>query len=264
MPYQTIDGVRIYYHTEGSGPAVLLLHGLGSCADDWFFQFPALSERYTVIAADLRGHGRSDKPPGPYAIARMGNDMAGVLAALATGPAHVVGLSLGGLAAQALAIGHPPQVRSLVLVNTFARLRPQGLGGWLYFLSRAAAMATGGLEAQAEVVARGVFPYPEQEELRRAAAERLRANDPAAYRATMRAVLRFDSRRDLPRVRVPALVIAGKEDTTVSLAAKQELAARIPGAQLIVMSNSGHASPLDQPEQFNQLLLAFLAHYKEG
>ena len=258
MPYQTVNGLRIHYRIEGDGPAVVLLHGMGSCADDWMLQFPALAEHTTALAVDLRGHGHTDAPPGPYTIPGMARDVAGLLAGLGIGAAHVVGLSLGGLVAQSLASDHPERTRSLVLVNTFARLRPQGLRGWVYLLARAVAMVTGGVEKQAEVVAAGVFPHPEQADLRRMAAERLKANDPAAYRAAMRAVLRFDSRPDLNRIQIPTLVIAGAEDTTVSVEAKRALAARIPGAQLEVVPNSGHATPLDQPEIFNGLVLRFI------
>lgn len=258
MPHHRVDGQRIHYRIEGSGPAVVLLHGMGSCADDWMLQFPALAGRATALAVDLRGHGRTEAPPGSWTIADMAGDVAGLLAELDIAAAHAVGLSLGGLVAQALAIDHPERVRSLVLVNTFARLRPQGLRGWIYLLTRAVALLTGGVERQAEVVAAGVFPHPEQAQMRRRAAERLKANDPAAYRAAMRAVLRFDSRPDLARIHVPTLVVAGADDTTVSLAAKRALADGIPGAQLEVIPGSGHATPLDRPEVFNELVLRFL------
>jgi 3-oxoadipate enol-lactonase len=259
MPTVTVEDVQVHYRAQGSGPAVVLLHGMGSCADDWVFQFPALVGRYTALAIDLRGHGESSAPPGSYSIAAMADDVAGLMGALDVDVAHVVGLSLGGLVAQALAVNHAPRVLSLVLVNTFARLRPQGLRGWLYLLSRALAMLTGGVEAQAEVVARGVFPHPEQDALRQMAADRLRANDPAAYRTTMRAALRFDGRRDLARIRVPALVVAGAEDATVHLAAKKALADGIPGARFEVVPNSGHATPVDRPDVFNDLLVDFLS-----
>jgi pimeloyl-ACP methyl ester carboxylesterase len=231
---------------------------MGSCTEDWLLQFPTLSQRYTALAVDLRGHGRSDSPPGPYSIGRMAADVVGVLDGLSVAAAHVVGLSLGGLVAQALAIDHPERVRSLVLANTFARLRPQGVRGWMYLLSRVVALILGGVERQAEVVARGVFPHPEQAALRRLAVQRLRGNDPAAYQATIRAVLRFDSRPGLGTIHVPTLVVAGSDDTTVSLAAKQRLAAGIPGARLVVVPDSGHATPVDRPEAFNALVLGFL------
>ncbi len=248
----------MYYRQEGEGVPLLLLHGMGSCGDDWAPQFAVFAGSYTVIAPDLRGHGRSDKPAGPYTIPQMAEDVADLLAGLGLFPAHVVGLSLGGLVAQVLAAGRPERVRSLVLVNTFARLRPQGVRGWLYFFARVAAMLVRGLDAQAEVVARGLFPRPEQEPLRRMAAQRLQANDPQAYRATMRAALRFDGRVDLGRIRAPTLVVAGLEDTTVSLAAKRELADGIPNARLEMLPGSGHATPLDAPAEFNRLLAAFI------
>ena len=125
-------------------------------------------------------------------------------------------------------------------------------------------MVAGGMKKQAEAVARELFPHPGQETLRRIAVERLAENDPLAYRATLWAVLRFDGRRDLDRILVPTLVVAGAEDTTVSMEAKRELATRIPNAWLEVVPNSGHATPLDQPEAFNRLLLEFLRRQEEG
>lgn len=258
MPYQVVDGLRIHYLIQGRGTAVVLLHGLGSCADDWWLQFPALAARYRVVAPDLRGHGRTDKPPGPYTVPQMAEDVVGLMEALGVGEAHVVGLSLGGLVAQALAARHPDRVRSLILVNTFARLRPRGLRSWRLLLQRGLALLVGGVEKQAEVVARSMFPHPDQGAIRRAAVERLRANDPRAYRAAIYAAMRFDGRPDLVRIRVPTLVVAGTEDTTVDMAAKEELARNIPGARLEVVPHSGHVTPVDQPAHFNRLVLQFL------
>src|SRR5579859_4812705 len=98
MPTAKLDGVDIHYESTGTGPAVLLLHGLGSSGRDWEYQIPSLTG-YRVIAPDLRGHGRSSKPGGRYSIAGFAADMAGLLRALGARPAHVVGLSLGGAVA---------------------------------------------------------------------------------------------------------------------------------------------------------------------
>jgi Predicted hydrolases or acyltransferases (alpha/beta hydrolase superfamily) len=97
MPYIQVNGLRMHYLAQGHGPAVVLLHGLGSCAEDWsLLQAPALSQWYRVLMPDLRGHGRSDKPPGPYTVYQMADDIAGFLRALGMDSAHIVGLSLGG------------------------------------------------------------------------------------------------------------------------------------------------------------------------
>ncbi|MCS7177741.1 MAG: alpha/beta fold hydrolase [Anaerolineae bacterium] len=258
MPYITVNGLRMHYRALGAGPAVVLIHGLGSCGEDWsLLQAPALSQRYRVLMPDLRGHGRSDKPPGPYTIPQMAEDIAGFLPAVGADAAHVVGFSLGGVVAQALAAHHPERVRSLILVNTFACLRPKGWEEWQRTLTRLGALLVS-LTLQARLEARELFPRPDQTSLRCIAYHRLCANDPAAYRAAMMAAARYDGRQDLRRIRAPTLVVAGLEDTVVPLRAKEELAAGIPGARLITIPRSGHATPTDQPVAFNRILLDFL------
>ncbi len=258
MPYVRVDGLRLHYLVRGFGPATVLIHGLGSRAEDWsLLQAPALSQRYRVLMPDLRGHGRSDKPPGPYTVPQMADDIAGFLSALGTDSAHIIGLSLGGAVAQALAVRHPERVRSLVLVNTFAYLRPKGWAEWRLTLIRLGALLVN-LALHARLEAEKLFPRPGQAALRRVAYHRLCTNDPAAYRAAMMAVARYDGRGDLGRIRAPTLIVAGREDTVVPLRAKEELAAGIPGAHLVVILRSGHATPTDQPVVFNRLVLEFL------
>lgn len=258
MPYIPIGGLQIHYLARGFGVPVLLLHGLGSCGEDWaLLQAPALSRHYRVLMPDLRGHGRSDVPPGPYTVAQMADDMAGFLEAMGPEAAHVVGLSLGGAVAQALAVRHPERVRSLVLVNTFARLRPRGWSEWRRTLARLLVPLLNPAK-YARMEAEELFPHPGQEGLRRVAFQRLCATHPVGFRAALLAAARYDGRKDLAHIRVPTLVVAGLEDTVVPLRAKEELAARIPGARLITVPRSGHATPTDQPVLFNRLLLRFL------
>ncbi len=238
---------------------MLLLHGLGSSSADWMFQLPALAPHYRVILADLAGHGRSPRPAGPPTIDAMAAGAAARLAALEARPAHVVGLSLGACVALALALAVPDRVRSLTLVNAFARLRPGGARGALRMLARLALLAAGPMEAVAAHVARDLFPRPEQRDLYLAAAARLARTPRPAYLAAVRALARFDVRGRLGDVRCPTLVVAGERDRTVPLAAKEALARAIPGARFVVVPDSGHATPHDQPELFNRLLLEFLA-----
>src|SRR5260370_32608480 len=126
MPFTHPNPFDRYDETNGSGPTLVLLHGLGSSSADWALQIPAFAERYRVIAVDLRGHGRSQDGARRYTVAQMAEDVTALLARLGEPPAHVVGLSLGGCTAQILAARHPDCVLSLVLCNTFARLRPDG------------------------------------------------------------------------------------------------------------------------------------------
>src|SRR5262245_47763018 len=127
MPDVRVEDCSIHYEIQGKGDVVLLLHGLGSSVRDWELQIPALAERYTVLAVDMRGHGRSDKPSGPYSVAIFARDVAAVLRALALGPAHVVGISMGGMIGFQLAVDAPSLVRSFVVVNSGPALVPRTL-----------------------------------------------------------------------------------------------------------------------------------------
>ena len=105
MPYQFANGIRLRYETWGVGSTPLvLIHGLGSSADDWFLQLPAFAPHYLCVAVDLRGHGLSDKPAGRYSVGLFAADVAALLRELDLVPAHILGLSLGGMVAQQLAI----------------------------------------------------------------------------------------------------------------------------------------------------------------
>jgi 3-oxoadipate enol-lactonase len=221
-------------------------------------QLPAFAERREVLAVDLQGHGQSARPAGTCTIHDLAADVAGLLAALRIPQVDLVGLSLGGCVGLQFALDFPQWLRRLVLVNTFAALRPRDLRSLVNLAGRSVRYRLGGLQGLAEYIARDLFPQPDQQELYRQAVARLLSNDPRAYRAVTNAVLRFDVRRDLPRISAPTLVIAGLNDHTVPLSAKRLLAARIPNARLVLIPRSGHATPYDQPEVFNRLVLEFL------
>ncbi|MEJ2013872.1 MAG: alpha/beta fold hydrolase [Anaerolineales bacterium] len=261
MAWAESGGVRVFYmhhpveHTPG--PAVLLLHGLGSCAEDWALQVAALAGRRGVIMLDLPGHGRSGRLPGWPTISGYAACALAPLDALQLERVDVVGLSLGGLVALQIGLDHPERVRSLTLVNSFARMRvpPTGIPRMLV---RLILLAAAPMHALGEWVAAGIFPHPDQAQLRRMAAERLAANSRRSYLQAALAVARFDLHERLHELQLPVHVIAGEADNTVSLRAKRELARRIEGARLTIIPGSGHVSPVDAPGAFNQALLDFL------
>lgn len=253
------DTVELAYSEVGNGPPLVLLHGLGGGQDNWQLQTPAFASRYRVIMPDLRGHGRSPKPKGPYRMAQMAADVARLLRRLEAWPAHVLGLSLGGAVALQLAVDEPALVRSLVLVNTLPKFTSADWRHRLQGLRRFAVAYLFGMDRIADEVAERLFPKPEQGQLRAEAAAHLAQNDLAAYRASLWAVARFDVIARLAEITCPALVIAGEEDTTLPLEPKRRLAQQLPNARLLVVPNSGHGTPLDQPEVFNAAVLEFLA-----
>jgi pimeloyl-ACP methyl ester carboxylesterase len=238
---------------------VLLLHGLGSSGDDWAPQVDALGDRYRVLTVDLPGHHRSARPRGSLSVARMAAAVDALLRRLAIDRAHVVGLSLGGCVALTLALAAPPRVRSLVIVNSFARLRPDGARAAFRALGRALLALGAPMSVVAAYVAREAFPRADQVDLRAAARARIAANQRRPYVATLAAMARFDVSARLGEIRCPTLVVAGERDTTVAMAAKQTLADTIPGARLALVAGSGHVTPHDDPAAFNRLLLEHLA-----
>lgn len=252
--------VGLHHETHGAagGAPIVLLHGLGSSSADWTWQIDALAARHHVVVPDLRGHGRSPRLRGRLAIDVMANDVAALLAGLEAPPAHVVGLSLGGCVAQALALDHADRVRSLTLVNTFARLAPTGPRGALRMLGRLGLLVCAPMHVVAAHVARGLFPRADQRALYLAAVASLAKTPRRTYLACIRALVGFDARRRLAGIRCPTLVVAGEGDATVPLASKRLLQRAIPGAELVVIGDSGHVTPCDQPERFNAALLAFV------
>lgn len=258
MKHPPSAAVDLAYGEAGHGPPLVLLHGLGSSRNDWLLQLPVFLPRYRTVAVDLRGHCLSPKPPGPYAMAQLAADVARLLSRLNARPAHVLGISLGGAVAQQLALDYPDLVRSLVLVNTAARLISDDWRQRLMGLRRMADVYLFGMDRVAEQVAVRLFPRPDQAMLRQEAVERIRTNDLQAYRATLWAIARFDVRARLGEIDCPTLVVAGDRDSTVPLAAKRVLAQRIPHSQLEIIADSGHATPVDQPEAFNRAVLRFL------
>jgi len=254
----SVGGLQLYYLEQGQGPTVLFLHGLGSASADWQLQFPAFAPHYRVIAPDLRAHGQSEAGVFYWTVQDLADEVAELLEKLHAGPAHVVGLSLGGCVAQALALRRPGLVRSLTLVNTFGRLQPAGWRGRRRMLRRLWLLCFAPMTANAAFVAAGVFPKPEQAEFRAVAMARLSQNSRRTYFAALRAILTFDIRAQLPALRCPTLIIAGDRDTTVALSAKEDQHRLIPGAQMVVVADSGHATPYDQAEFFNRAVMEFI------
>ena len=113
-----VNDIQLYYEITGQGQPLLFIHGLGSSTRDWEAQVSPFAANYQVITFDLRGHGRSDKPPGPYTLPLFTADTAGLLKALGLDAAHVVGISLGGGIAFQLALDYPELVKTLTIVNS--------------------------------------------------------------------------------------------------------------------------------------------------
>jgi pimeloyl-ACP methyl ester carboxylesterase len=248
MPTLKRNGVHIYYEVHGSGPTVLLTNGYSATAEMWKPNIAALSQHYRLILWDMRGHGQSDSPDDPAAYSEEATvaDMAALLDAHGVEQTVIGGLSLGGYMSLAFHLVHPERVKALMLLDTgpgYKRDEPRA--GWN---KRAEATAreyeTKGLAAlgrSAEVLASN---HRSAQGLAHAARGMLAQRD-------ARVINSLDS------IKVPTLVLVGAKDEPF-LAATDYMASKIPGATKVVIPDAGHAANIDQPEAFNQAVLAFL------
>jgi pimeloyl-ACP methyl ester carboxylesterase len=258
MPKLHIRDIDLYYEVTGQGQPILFIHGLGSSTRDWEQQVLIFSKHYHVVTFDLRGHGKSDKPPGPYSISLFAADTAELIKGLGIAPAHVVGISLGGMIAFQLAVSAPDLVRSLVVVNAAPEFIVRTFKERLQVFQRQFIVRLLGMRKMGEVLSKRLFPRPEQEELRRLFVERWAENDPRAYADAMRAIVGWSVADHLNAIRCPTLAIAADKDyTPVTL--KEAYVARMPQAELVVIRDSRHATPVERPEQFNEAVMAFLS-----
>ena len=253
-----VADIDLNYEMTGQGQPLLFIHGLGSSVRDWELQLPVFAPRYQVVTFDLRGHGQSSKPPGPYTIRLFAADTAGLIKEVGLAPAHVVGISLGGMVALQLAVSSPDLVRSLTVVNAGPEFIVRTMKERLMVLQRQLIVRLLGMRKMSEVLSQRLFPKPEHEEVRRLFVERWAENDPRAYRAAMQALVGWSVADQLGAIQCPTLVIAADQDYT-PVAAKEAYVARMPRAELVVIRDSRHATPVEQPDQFNAALLAFLS-----
>jgi len=257
MPKLHANGVDLYYKISGDGQPLLFIHGLGSSSRDWEYQLPFFSLRYQMVAFDLRGHGRSQKPRGPYSMSLFAKDTAELIKSLGIAPVHVVGISLGGMIAFQLAVDHPELIRSLVIVNSGPEVVARTLKEHWQVFFRFAIVRLLGMRKMGEVLSKRLFPKEEQSDIQKLFVERWAENDTQAYLDTLRAIVGWSVTDQIHKINVPTLMVAADGDYT-PLSVKEAFVAQMPNAKLAVIPNSRHATPVDSPVMFNETVMSFL------
>jgi pimeloyl-ACP methyl ester carboxylesterase len=259
-------GFRIHYVEEGEGPAVVFAHGF--CMDHTMYapQFEDLPEDYRCIAWDMRGHGRSENPPGPWSMQDLVVDLIRFIEETNAAPCHLVGMSIGGMMALRLAIQREDLVRSLVLIDADA----PGADPETAELYRGFQQAVTDDDGISEELARGTLPIfygarylEDQADAVEIHVERVTKMRASVVFEGLRALIDRTSVVDrLGEVRVPTLVIHGELDGALPIAKAEELASGIPGAELIRVPDAGHTTPLETPDVVNEALAGFLGRVK--
>ena len=254
MPFVEVNGERLHYLMEGSGPAVVMIHSMGIDAAMWRGQFDALSGRYTCIAFDCRGHGDSTYN-GRFVVADVAADHKAGLDRLGIGACHVMGLAMGGPVALSFAAQWPEAVRSLVLADTFVDMREVGgarIPEWSKNI-RATPMEEFGRN-YAESRLMKWAPAGAHDTLARTIAK----VPPEAYIDVMKAIFEIDFLDELATVECPALVLWGECDDVTPIEHARQIADGIPGAEMRTIPEAGHIPNIDQPDAFNRHLATFL------
>jgi len=258
MPILSLRDINLHYEIAGEGDPILFIHGLGSSSGDWAPQVVVFSKTHQTITFDVRGHGRSDKPPGPYSVPLFAADTTALMQALGVGPAHVVGLSMGGMIGFQMSIDAPELVRSMTIVNSGPELILRGWKQRLLWLQRQSVVRLFGMRNMGEMLGKRLFPEQAQNDRRELFVERWAENDKRAYYAAMQGLVGWTVAEHLGKIQCPTLFIAADQDyTPVSL--KQHYVEQMPNAALKLIDESRHFTPVDQPARFNQALAEFLA-----
>jgi len=263
MPFvHATDGTRIHYEVTGKSGAtpVLMIQGLGASKNAWNLQRIAMATRFRIISFDNRGAGRSDKPTEPFTLEQMADDALAVLDAAGIETAHVVGASMGGVISQIVAVKYPHRVRSLTLVCTACRNHP-----WRQELLRSWAK-TAADKGMIEVGKEAAQWVMSPRSFRRLVPAFTWMGPLAALRPRHSFVSQIDAilntREDLvdqlSTITAPTMVIVGNQDILTPRGDSEEIAERIPNAELVVISGAAHGLMMEHSSTFNRILIEFL------
>ena len=258
----SINGTNINYELTGKqgAPVVMLSHSLACSLVMWQPQMIILESAFQVLRFDTRGHGDSDAPEGGYTLEQLTADAVSLLDALNIETVHYVGLSMGGMIGQCLALDYSDRLKSLALCDTAAIMPEETQPIWQ---QRIDAAAKSGMAGQVdETLERWFRPEylqqnpPEVEMIRR----QILATPVAGYIGCCEAIRRLNYLERLPEIKLSTLIMVGEEDPGTPVAASEAMHARIAGSKLVILPEARHLSNIEQAEAFNTALMDFFNH----
>ena len=253
-----VNGVDIAYRFDGpeNGRVLLVANSLMANGSMWDWNVPAFADRYRILRYDKRGHGRSSVVPGPYSIAQLADDAAGLLDALQIEKAHFMGLSIGGMIGQQLGARYPERVYSLALCNTASEMPPRSL--WEDRFQTARTQGLAGL-VDGTISRWFTAPFIERaphdiEKVR----QMILGTNVDGYIACGSAVRDMAQSTMLLKIKTPTLVLSGRHDPACTVDQGTVLNRLIDGSRMVIIEDAAHLSNIEQPAQFNQAVRAFI------
>ena len=258
--FAPVGDIEIAYVESGPKDAQAVIMGHCFCADHrfWDAHLPAC-DGFRAIRFDTRGHGASGRTDGPYTLSQLAGDVLGLMNQLGLDHAHYVGVSMGGMIGQTLAIEHPERLSSLALVNTTPRYSAAQRGQWQ---ERAASVLEEGIEPiHGDLMRRWFTDEALSEDIpgARYIDEVIRHFDRRSFQSVTAAMCELDTVDNLSGINVPTLVVAAPDDPGVPREVSELLAAQIPNATLEWLHPARHLSSLEHVETYNRLLAGHLA-----
>ncbi len=258
MAHARIGDIAVHYEITGQGPWITLSHSLATHLGMWEPQVSALAAHFTVLRYDTRGHGLTDAPGGPYTLEQLADDAFALLQHLGIARTHWLGLSMGGMVGQMLALRQPHVLDRVILADTTGQVPAAGAALWA---ERARLAREEGMASLVQpTLDRWFTPaFRDRSPQRMAEVGAMIAGTAVdGYAGCCAAIATTNTLTALAAQRSPALVIVGEHDPATPPAAAQALAAHWPGARLVVLPDASHLANLEQPQAFNDAVLDFL------
>jgi 3-oxoadipate enol-lactonase len=255
-----LNGISVHYEINGpqAAPVIACSHCLAGSLDIWDEQIEALRRDFRVLRYDARGHGLTSAPEGPYTLETLAMDLVGLLDALDIPRAHILGISMGGMVAQTLALVKPERILSLILCDTTASM-PKEMGP--LWEERIRTASERGMEALAEATLDRWLSadFQKRHPERTSRIREIIVNTPLpGFAGSVRAISRLEMVSQLSRISLPTLVMVGEHDPGTPVESARQIQEQIPNARLAVLPGAYHLSNVEASEAFNRHLLTFL------
>ncbi len=254
------NGISINYSIEGppGAPVVTMSHALAANMGMWNFQVSVLKSNYRVLRYDIRGHGETEVTEGPYTLDQLAEDIKELLQILGIRRTSFIGLSMGSMIGQVLALNYPEMIQCLVLCEASSRTSPEQKSIWD---ERIHVAKTQGMEAHVEPTIARWFTESfrnKKSDILDTVRAMIRGTDPRGYIGCIHAIKGLDTFEHIHKIRIPTLLIVGEDDPSSPVSNSKTIQERIQGSELVILRSAAHLPNIEQPEAFNKAVISFL------